>query len=172
MEIQFHGRYDKRMFLQGLALLDRTRPVYRILRWLALGLGLAVIGLSLYDWIRTGDFDAGRTYRSAFTVLLLGYYFVAPHVTRWATVSRQFKDAPSRTMQGRVDHAAITITAANGRTAVFAWEKFFRRGIREPLLALMTLDGSMALFHRSFFQSESDWSRFRQLVDKHVIEPR
>jgi hypothetical protein len=174
MEIHFRGSYDKRMFMRGLGLLDRTKPVNRILRWLSLGLAIAVIGLGISDWLQAGasGYEINRLVRTAVTALLLGYYFFSPYITRWTNVSGLFKAGPNRTMQGQADHEAITLTAGNDRKVVFPWAKFFRKGIRDPLLALMTLDGSMALFHRSFFQTESDWSRFRQLVDQKVIETR
>jgi hypothetical protein len=174
MEILFLGHYNRKMFSDGLRLVERNSPIKIILRWLALGLSLVVVGIGLYNWISTGAeiYEISRIFRHLITALLLGYYYVSPYISRWQTISKLFQAASERTMQGKVTLDGITIGPASASYALFKWETFFRKGRKEQLVALLTTSGNLALFHRDFFQSESDWQRFLQLVEQRVHEPK
>lgn len=174
MDIAFRGKYDKQMFLQGLRLVERTSVINKVLRWLSLALVIFVIANEIYTWL-TADptmWESARLIRHAVTALLLGYYYLSPHIARWSRTAALFKNEPYRIMQGLANLEGIRIGPAGGQQVMFPWGQFYRKGKKGQLIAILTLDGNMALFHRDFFETESDWNRFNQLVEQRVIEPK
>jgi hypothetical protein len=174
MEILFDGTYDKNTFVRGLRLIEKSAPVKKILRWVILIILVLALGAGIYEWITEGATSAGiaRIARHGLTAALLGYYYASPAIARWSTTSRLFKQSSSLRMTGRIDLDGVTIGPGGGQSVQFRWEQFIRKGRQEQLVALLTVDGSMALFHRRFFQNEPDWGRFLQLVEQRVTEPK
>lgn len=173
MEVLFRGTYDKRMFLEALKLSEKRSALNTFFRYLALALSLVIIAGTLYSWLVEGvdPTKAGRLIRGLITAALLGYFYFSAIISRNRSVANLFKSGPKRTMQGSVNLEGVTIgTAPQG--VLLDWNRFMSKGEKGPLLSLMTVDGSVAVFHRDFFGSESDWQRFRQLVNQKVIEPK
>lgn len=173
MEIEFDGAYDRDDFEKGLALLERRSLARRITQWLLALLLVVSLGLGLYEWTQGRGEDAlSKLARPAFLAILLGYYYLAPRLRRRAVVNKLFAEKPVRKMVGKADTEGILLTPAGGGSARFLWEKFIRTGRRDPLLSLLMVDGTMALFKQNFFQSEADWSRFLKMVEQRVIVPK
>jgi hypothetical protein len=174
MEIPFDGAYDKRTFIRGLRLIEKPSLSRRILRWFILIILLFAVGAGIYAWVKEGATTSSlpNLARPALTTVLLGYYYVSPYLSRRIKTDRLFRDKPSRRMSGIVDVEGVLVGPLSGKNARFQWNRFVRKNRQDQLVALLTVDGTIALFHRSFFQSEPDWSRFLQLVDKRVIEPK
>jgi membrane protein implicated in regulation of membrane protease activity len=174
MEIKFDGTYDRRMFMYGLGILDDYTVGRQVLRWLLPIVLLFGMGLSVYDWVLKGAVPAGLTQQlqPAFIFLLLVYYLVAPYARRWNKTRKSFEKTTSRRMIGRASAEGIVIGPVSGKTARFRWDRFMRSARRGEYLALLTLDGSMALFHRSFFKDGPDWQHFLKLVDQRVMRPK
>ncbi len=162
------------MFWQALRLVERSTIFSKIFRWLALALSIAVLATGLYDWIRQGAnlSESLRLLRHFITALILIYYYISPYLARWMSVSKLFRRNSTRVMQGVVNLEGIRIGSENNSSLTYEWKDFFRKARKEDLLVLVTVRGSLALFHRSFFQSEADWQRFLQLVDGRVVEPK
>lgn len=173
MEVLFHGTYDKGMFLEALKLSEKRPVLNMIFRYLALGLSIIVIAGTLYSWIVEGvdPTKAGRLIRGLITAGLLGYFYFSAIISRNRSIANLFKSGPKRTMQGIVNFEGVMIgTPPN--CVMLNWDRFMSKGEKGPLLSLMTIDGSVAVFHRDFFTAESDWQRFKQLVNQKVIEPK
>jgi hypothetical protein len=171
MEIQFDGNYDRQMFMHGLKMLDNRKPLRRILRLLVLLILVFVLGAATYEWFQKGA-SRGELGRPLFVALILFYYFVAPYAERWGKARRAFGTVSTRQMVGKADSQGILIGPVAGNTARFKWDRFLRSAVQGEYAALMALDGSMALFHRSFFKSEPEWSRFLRLLEQKVIRPK
>jgi hypothetical protein len=171
MDISFEGQYDKRMFRQALGLVQRQSAFSRISRWLAMFLALLVIGYWLYTWATTGVFEVARLTRHLITAVLLGYYCISPYFSQWAAVNSLFANTNLRTMHGHVNTQGVFISSPNSQAeATFEWKRFFRKGKKDELISLFTMDGTLAVFHSNFFACESDWHQFEQLVDQKIKE--
>ena len=173
MEVLFNGAYDRKMFLEALKLSEKRSSLNTFFRYLALILSLIVIAGTLYGWIVEGvdPTKTVRLIRGLITAALLGYFYFSAIISRNRSVANLFKSGPKRTMQGSVNFEGIVVGTPPHSTTL-NWDRFMSKGEKGPLLSLMTIDGSVAVFHRDFFGSESDWQRFRQLVNQRVIEPK
>ena len=173
MEISFHGLYDKQMFLEALKLSEKRSALNTFFRYLALGLSLIVIGGTLYAWAVEGvdPTKTVRLVRGLITAAALGYFYFSAIISRNRSIAHLFKSGPKRTMHGNVNVEGIMIGTPPHST-MLNWDRFMSKGEKGQLLSLMMIDGTIAVFHRDFFANESDWQRFRQLVNQKVIEPK
>jgi hypothetical protein len=173
MEVTFYGTYDKQMFLDALSLTEKKSALNTALRFLALGLFLFIIGASLYAWFIEGvdQSRVPRLIRSLITALLIGYYYFSPILARRRAVASLFRSGPERTMQGNANLEGIDVGPRDNR-ATIKWDRFISKGEKDKLSALMTVEGFVAVFHRDFFATESDWQRFRHMVNQRVVEPK
>lgn len=174
MEVRFDGTYDKRMFMHGLEILDNSTMNRQVLRWLLLFVLVFGLFASIYDWVQKGAIPTALIdqARPAFIFLLLVAYLVTPYGRRWDKTRKLFAKTTARRMIGRADSEGILIGPVSGKSHKFKWDRFLRRGRRGDYLSLLTLDGSLALFHKSFFRDEPDWNRFLKLVEHRVIGPK
>lgn len=173
MEVTFYGTYDKNMFIEAMRLVEKETPLVKFLRYFALIFSIAVIGITLYTWIITG-FESSyipRMIRNLITAAIIGYYYFSGLISRRRLLANLFRTGSERPMQGNATMEGISIGPNEGKT-LFKWDTFTSKGEKGKLLALMTTNGSVAVFHRDFFATESDWQRFRQLVNQRVIEPK
>ena len=173
MEITFYGTYDKQMFHEALRLTEKRSVLNAVLRYSALGLSLLIIGGSLYGWITEGmnQSEIGRLLRNLITASLIGYYYFDGIIARNRSIASLFRSGPGRTMQGNADLEGITIGPQEHKVTI-KWDRFVSKGEKDGLFALMTIDGSVAVFNSHFFATESDWQRFRQMANQRVIEPK
>lgn len=173
MEVTFYGTYDKQMFLEALRLTEKRSVLGSIFRYLALGLAIFIVGGTIYAWIAEGmdQSDVGRLARNLITGLLFGYYYFSGIITRNRSIANLFHSGPERVMSGTVNLQGIIIGTEENQI-LLEWSRFASKGESGKLFALMTVDGSVAVFHRDFFATESDWQRFRQLANQKVIEPK
>lgn len=173
MEVPFYGTYDKKMFLEALKLTEKRAVFNTIFRYLALGLAVSIIGATIYAWVLEGtqQVEISRVARNLITASLIGYYYFSGMITRNRSITNLFRSGPERTMHGNVNLEGVTIGTSQQNSTI-AWSQFISKGEKGPLLALMTVDGSVAVFHRDFFATEMEWQRFRQFVNQKVIVPK
>ena len=173
MEVTFYGTYDKQMFLDALSLTEKRSALHTALRFLALGLFLFAIGAGLYAWFIEGVDQSRipRFIRSLITALLIGYYYFSPILARRRAVAILFRTGPERTMQGNASPEGIAVGPKDNRGKI-KWDRFISKGEKDRLFALMTIDGFVAVFHRDFFATESDWQRFKHMANQRVVEPK
>ena len=173
MEVTFYGTYDKQMFLDALRLIEKKSMLNTVVRYVALVLSLFIIGGTIYGWLIEGmdQSNLGRILRNLITASLFGYYFLSPILARRKAVTILFRAAPRRTVQGNANHEGISLGPKENRDTI-KWERFISKGEENKLFALMTVDGFLAIFHKDFFATESDWQRFKQMANQRVIEPK
>lgn len=172
MDIEFHGQYERRWLQRAVALGDTPDTPRLILRWLlvalaALGLIVGVVYLATstdVDWLRAGRLLLGYG--------VLAYFALRPFVAPWraaAQLWRRMERNPN--VNGRVNNTGITYVGEFAHREIL-WDQFMRVRKSDDLVVLMTVDRTLAMLHRSFFATEGDWQRFRQLVDYHVKEAK
>lgn len=173
MEVKFYGTYDKKMFTEALRLTERLPKLSIIFRYFALGLSLLIIVGTIYGLITEGwgQAETGRVLRNLAAAIFIGYFYFSGMIARSRSIANLFRAGPERTMQGNINPEGVTLGTTN-QNVIIPWDRFISKGEKEQLFALMTVDGSMAVFHRDFFATESDWQRFRQFANQKVIEPK
>ena len=174
MDISFDGAYDRAAFEKGLALLERRSFAMQIVMWLMALLLVVSLGLAISLWMQdpAGTNLLRTLSRPGLLAFFLAYFYVWPRLARRARVDKLFKDRSTRRMTGKADPEGIHIQPATGSSVTFKWEQFMRKGSGDSMLALLMVDGTIALFQESFFQSAAEWSRFLQLVEQRVIQPK
>lgn len=173
MDVAFYGTYDKPMFLEALRLTERNTRLVTVFRFLALVLSVLIIGGTLFAWLSGGmdQSDLPRLARNIITALIIGYYYFSGLLARQRLLKSLFSSGREQTMQGNANPEGISLGSKNNKV-LFKWEQFVSKGERGAIYALLTTDGAVAVFHRDFFATESDWQRFKQLADQRVIEPQ
>lgn len=166
MDIHFDGQYDQQVFLKALRLVQRRTWVNQALRYAALAAALILSATFVQTWVTTGSAEG---YRLAVAGLLFAF-FIYPLVNTGLVVMRLFKERPLRSIGGRADSAGIVLLSkmSPGKRRQIPWKEFRRAGHTEGLTGLLAADGTLWVFRRDFFGSESDWNRFRQLVKKNI----
>jgi hypothetical protein len=162
------------MFVEALRLTERHTTLNKVFRYLALGLALLIIGGTLYAWIIIEGVDRSyipRFARNILTASLIGWYYFKDMFARRRLLANLFHARSERTMQGRASIEGVEIGPKDGKK-LFKWEQFVSKGDKGKIYALMTTDGSVAVFHKEFFATEVDWERFKQMARQFVIEPR
>lgn len=174
MDVSFRGRYDKKTFSQALELTEKRSILSKVFRYFALVLAIVIVGGTIYAWIFEGGMepsDIGRSIRNIVTAAFIGYFYAGGTISRNRSINHLFRHGPTRGMQGIVTRDGIGIGTQENHV-LLKWEQFVSKGEKGQLLALRMIDGSVAVFQRDFFSTESDWQRFRQLVNQKVIEPK
>jgi len=173
MEVTFYGTYDKGMFIEAMRLTEKQTTLRKVFRYLALGLAIFIIGGTLYAWLIEGMDQSylPRLARNIITAAIIGYYYFNGIISRRLLLANLFGSTPERTMQGNASIEGIAIGPNEGKK-LFKWEQFMSKGEQGKIFALMTVDGSVAVLHRDFFATESDWQRFKQMANQRVIEPK
>lgn len=173
MDIEFYGTYNRQMFLTALKLTDKKSTLNTIFRYLTLILAVFIIGGSLYAWYLEGldQSKLSRIARNVITGLIIGYYYFSAAITQKRVIASLFSSGPNRIMQGNVNFEGVSI-GSKEHPVMLKWDRFIGKGEQDKLLALMTADRSVAVFHRDFFATEVDWQRFKQVVNQRVTEPK
>ena len=173
MEVNFFGTYNKETFLEAHQLAEKRSTFNIIFRYAALGLSILIISWTVYGMVVDGidPSEIGSVLRNLVTALVIGYYYFSGWIVRNRSITRLFRSGPKRTMQGNVNLEGVTLGTPQ-QNALIKWDRFVSKGEKGQLFALMTVDGSLAVFHREFFATESDWQRFRLLANQRVIEPK
>ena len=173
MEVTFYGTYDQQMFLDAIKLTDKKSTLNTVLRYLALVLALVIIGGSLYAWYIEGmdQSKLSRIGRNIITGLFIGYYYVSPIISQKRVIASLFSAGPNRTMQGNANLEGISLGPKENRVTL-TWDRFISKGEKDKLFALITVERSVAVFHRDFFATENDWQRFKHMANQRVIEPK
>lgn len=173
MEVGFYGTYDKKMFMEALKLTERVPKFGIVIRYAALVFSLLIIGGTIYGWLLEGfdQAELSRVLRNLVTAAFIGYFYFSGMIARSRSIASLFRAGPERTMQGNVNLEGVTI-GTKQQNVTLPWDRFVSKGEKGQLFALMTVDGSVAVFHRDFFATESDWQRFRQFANQKVIEPK
>lgn len=173
MDIPFHGTYDKKVFLDALKLTERKPLFATIFRYFALFFSLFLISWIIYLWLTHGidETESSKVLRTLASAIFIGYFYFNGMLVRNQSVARLFRSGPTRTAQGTITFEGVMVGTSE-KNVIIPWDRFISKGEKGQLFALMTADGSVAIFQRDFFESDLDWQRFRQIASQKVIEPK
>ena len=172
MDIEFQGQYDRRLLQRAVALGTTPSTPRLILRWLLVALAVAGLIFIVVYVATSGEFNWLRVGRLLVGYALLAYFALQPFFAPRRAAAQLWKRVEqNRTCTGRITSAGITF-AGEYVTREIPWDRFMRVRKSGDLVVLMTADRTLTIFPRSFFASDADWQRFRQLVDYRVKEAK
>jgi hypothetical protein len=172
MDIEFAGQIDKKTFFRGVALANAPTKRRRLVRIVLLALLVVVFAALVADYLAHENQSPAKVLRIAMNVLILAYFLVSPYVSSWRTASALWKHSSVRApIVGRITGHGVTYVSAVAEKE-FAWDAFSAVRKTRDLVVLVTADGVMSIHPRHFFRNEQDWTRFQQLVDYNVVEPK
>lgn len=172
MEIPFKGQLDRAVFFRAVRLANRGSGPGRTVSLLA----LAAVGVAIYfavqSYLTDPVIDSANIVRLGFALLLMGIFLGFPYVLAYYQAARLWKNPAMRNLiSGRAHDRGITYTNTNPFRSV-SWSHFARLRLKPDLVALLTSDGVLTVFPRTFFKSEADWDKFRQLVQSKLGQPK
>jgi hypothetical protein len=173
MDIEFEGKYDRKLYFRALmatSVPSRRNFVTRVYITLAL-----VVVAAIYfavAWFRRNDpaFTAPYSGRSLFIFIMALYFLVQPFFSRFLSAWRLWRDPVVRGVRkGTVSAEGISYTFLDPPVHL-AWNRFARAHQADDAITLFTPNKLVAVFPRAFFKSDDDWRAFGRLVSLGVPE--
>lgn len=167
MQIDFHGRYDRRLFFRAVRIANKLTPGRLFFMVFTLLISLAALGVLVYRAIDSGDFAGNLVYLAAVLIIcvlavfdLARPYFAARKL--WANPGVR------RELKGQITNQGITYLLSEGVNEI-PWEQFNRLGKSHDFVTLIRRDGLLVIFPQSFFKKQADWQKFEKLATRKVV---
>ncbi len=175
MEIEFRGHYDQATFFRAVALANQPSRREKIIRT-GITIFFTVIYIAYFALAASKEdlssFDIFRTARHVIALPFIGYILLQPYIATYFSAQKMWKDpATSKPLAGMISSQGIAYISSRSRRD-FTWDKFARARKADDLIALLTVDGTMAAFPRGFLRSDDDWRVLQQWIDAKVIEAK
>lgn len=172
MEIEFAGKYDRRIFFRAVA--ELTRPTRRKAVNRIVVLALFVMIYTAYFTVLAPPEDPSSGFpRIVWHVLvaaLVIYLLFLPAISAYREAARVWKiPAVQDPSSGFVTEQGITYHMPDGQK-VRPWFEFSRIRVTEEFLAMLTRDGTFSLLQRDFFKTDQDWNTVLEWARIHVDE--
>ena len=155
MEISFRGQYSKELFFKSVMLANQPPRNRRLVRPFMLVFILVAIGVLISRLIETGNIYGNAMY--IVVVMIVSAFLVRSYLqpyfgarSMWANPSVR------RKLAGVVTKKGITYLLEAGTNEIL-WERFNRVRKGNNLVTLVTREGLLVIFPRTFFKNESDW---------------
>ncbi len=166
MEIQFHGQFDKPTFFKAVALANRQNRRSMILRYALTGIAALFLVVNLYNFFTRGSQTGNDILSVALSLIILLYFIFSVRLTTQALANRLWKSEGVHQEQiGTITEEGVTYQPD---TTAIPWERYGRGQSADDMQLLMTDDGLLSIFPRSFFSSDEDWKTFRGWVDTKI----
>jgi len=167
MEISFRGQYDKDMFYKSVMLANQPPKNRRIVQSFMLAFILVAIVVLIIRLAETGDILGNAIY---ITVVMLISAFMARSFVQPYLAARSMWSNPSvrRKLAGVVTKQGIEYRLEVGNNKI-PWDRFTRKRKVRNLVTLVTREGLLVIFPRTFFKNEADWQKFEHLVDTKIV---
>lgn len=167
MEIAFRGQYDKSLFYKSVMLANQPPRNRRLVQTFLLVFIVVAIAVLIARLIETRDITGHAIY---ITVVMLISAFLARSYLQPYLAARKMWDNPSvqRKLSGAVTKKGILYRLEEGSNEIL-WERFTRVRKARNLITLVTREGLLLIFPRSFFKNEGAWQKFERLVDTKIV---
>jgi hypothetical protein len=167
MEITFRGQYDKNLFFKSVMLANQPPRNRRIAQSFLLAFILVAIVVLVIRLIESHDILGNAIY---ITVVMIISAFLARAYLQPYLAARTMWRNPSvrRKLTGVVSKKGIKYRLKEGSNELL-WERFIRVRKAQNLVTLVTREGLLIIFPRSFFKNEADWQKFERLVDMKIV---
>ena len=167
MEISFRGQYDKNLFYKSVMLANQPPRNRRIVQSFMLVFILVALVVLIMRLIQTGDILGHATYITL--VMLIGAFLAQSYLQPYLTARKMWNN-PSvrRKLVGIITKKGIEYRLETGNNEI-SWDRFTRKRKVQNLVTLVTREGLLVIFPRTFFKSETDWQKFERLVDTKIV---
>lgn len=166
MEIKFQGQYDKATFFRAVRLANQPVGSQKKFLWFMLFFALGALILLLIRAATTTDWAGNAILigAAALMIVVISGLFLQPYFAArkmWANPGTR------RLLKGQVTNHAIVYQLDIGRNEI-PWNRIRRIRLNEQFSALVREDGLLLIFPRKFFARDSDWRKFRKLVNNKI----
>lgn len=167
MEISFRGQYDKNLFYKSVMLANQPPRNRRFVHSFMLAFIAVAIVVLVIRLIETGDILSHAMYITV--VMLIGAFLGRSYLQPYLAAGRMWSN-PSvrRRLTGVVTKKGIEYRLEAGNNEIL-WERFNRVRKASNLITLVTREGLLVIFPRSFFKNEGDWRKFERLIDTKIV---
>lgn len=168
MDIDFQGQFEKGQYLEAIRLAGTPKKwstAWRVILFVGFtALAAFYAFTAMQDGEATGN-EIFRFIRYGLAIAVFGYFIFRPYIAIHQTANRLWNDPLVR----RPIHGTVSSRGITYGTLTTPWSDFTFKHVTDDLVVLLTADRSMSALPRSFFRDESDWQRFRQMVEQHVM---
>lgn len=167
MEINFHGKYDRKLFFSSVFLANqpaRRKP------WVLPLISSIVILAFIYLVIRLIETRNVVSNASYIVIVMIAGSFVfrAYFVPYWVARKLWMNPSVQEEHQGKINSKGILYRLKTGQNDI-PWTRFSRVRRSRNVTSLVTQDGLLIIFPNRFFRSETDWKKFNQVVDSNIL---
>jgi len=167
MEISFRGQYDKDLFFKSVILANQPPKNRRFVQPFMMVFILVAIVILVARLIETGDILDNAMY--IVVVMIVSAFLVRSYLQPYLGARSMWANpSVSRKLVGVVTKQGITYQLEAGTNEIL-WERFTRVRKADNLVTLVTREGLLVIFPRTFFKNETDWQRFERLVDTKIV---
>jgi hypothetical protein len=166
MDVEFHGQYDKATFYKAVALANRQSKRNIIIRYVLVAIAAIFLVINVFNFFARGGNNSNDILSVVLSIIILLYFIFGVRLTTTALAARLWKsDSVRQEQAGTISEEGITY---HPDTTMITWERFSRGQSTEEMQLLMTEDGLLSIFPRSFFSSDEDWKTFQNWVDTRI----
>ena len=167
MEIKFNGNYEKDLFFRAVSLANQPPKNRRIMRTFMLVFILVGLYVLLLRLIETGDVLGHATYIAMMLIIIayLSVSYTQPYLAARKMWSNEFV---RQKLNGIITKKGILYQLKAGNNQIL-WDRFTRVRKSQLLFTLVTREGLLVIFPRSFFKNEPDWQKFVRLVETKIV---
>jgi len=166
MDIEFHGQFDKATFFKAVTLANRQSQRSLIIRYVLVGIAAIFLVINVFNFFARGGQNSNDILSVGLSVIILLYFIFGVRLTTYALASRLWKgEGVHQSQSGTINEEGILY---HPDTTIVAWERYGRGQSTADMQLLMTEDGLLSIFPRSFFNSAEDWQTFQNWVETRI----
>ena len=166
MDVEFHGQFDKPTFFKAVALANQQSQRSKIIRYILIGIAAIFLAINVFNFLARGGQNSQDILSVVLGVIILLYFIFGARLTTYALATRLWKgEGVHQPQNGTINEEGILY---HPDTTIVAWERYSRGQSTEDMQLLMTEDGLLSIFPRSFFTTNEDWKNFRNWVDSRI----
>jgi hypothetical protein len=166
MDVEFHGQFDKPTFFKAVSLANQQSKRSKIIRFVLVGIAALFLVISAFNFFARGGQKSDDILSLVLSVIILLYFIFGVRLTTYALALRLWKGEGIHQQQSGIINEEGIIYHPD--TDIVAWERYSRGQATEDMQLLMTDDGLLSIFPRSFFGSYEDWKTFRNWVETRI----
>jgi hypothetical protein len=167
MEIAFRGQYNKNLFYKSVMLANQPPRNRRMVQSFLLAFIVVAIVVLVIRLIETGDILGHATYITV--VMIIGAFLARTYLQPYLAARKMWKNpSVQRKLTGVVTKKGIEYRLEAGNK-VIPWERFTRVRTLKNMVTLVTREGLLVIFPRTFFKNEGDWQKFERLVKTKIV---
>lgn len=167
MHIQFQGQYNRKTIHSAVELVRNLTRRSLMIR-LAILAVLGALLLSNYLFSPPGDANANTRWVSfAISLVVIAFLLLLPFLSAQGVTTYLWNLQKMREpVSGVISLSGVKF---NGQSQnEIGWEEFISGHYTPDLIALLTRDGVLCVFPRSFFLRAQDWQAFQEYAQQKI----